>query len=302
MERLNQSLKNSELLKQNTSRIHYNAFTAIAVYFGLWLVGLGLGRLFAQLMFNVFALNANGNEPLALRKLIVCGTQILLFFVWVTFVEKQPIQSVGFRGKHPFRRYMTGFILGVGTISIVVFILLAAKMITMEYDTPTSNDVILHFAMIAVGWMIQSASEEIAIRGWLIPRLAKRCSPLISIFITALLFGVLHLFSAGVTVLSFLNLILSGVFFASYAIKDGNIWGVCGLHFAWNFALANIYGLPVSGFAENGIKLFRTQQIGSSIFTGGDFGPEGGLVTAIILLLAIAVLMMNWRKNEMTDH
>jgi membrane protease YdiL (CAAX protease family) len=119
-----------------------------------------------------------------------------------------------------------------------------------------------------------------------------------AIFIAAIIFGILHLFSVGVTALSFINLILSGIYFACYVIGDGNILGVCGLHFAWNFALGNIYGLPVSGFAENGEKIFQTQQIGSNIFTGGDFGPEGGLVTTIILLIAISALILKWRKDN----
>lgn len=119
-----------------------------------------------------------------------------------------------------------------------------------------------------------------------------------AISITAIIFGILHLFSAGVTVLSFINLILSGIFFAWYAIVDGNIWGACGLHFAWNFALGNVYGLPVSGFANNGVKIFKTQQVGSDIFTGGDFGPEGGLVTTLILLIAIALLILKLKKDS----
>jgi hypothetical protein len=73
---------------------------------------------------------------------------------------------------------------------------------------------------------------------------------------------------------------------------------VCGLHFAWNFALGNVYGLPVSGFANNGVKIFKTQQVGSDIFTGGDFGPEGGLVTTLILLIAIAILILKLKKDS----
>lgn len=157
---------------------------------------------------------------------------------------------------------------------------------------------IINLGIMALGWIVQSASEEIAIRGWLIPSLEKNSTPITAISITAIIFGILHLFSSGVTVLSFINLTLSGIFFAGYAILNGNIWGVCGLHFAWNFALGNIYGLPVSGFADNGEKIFQTQQIGPSLLTGGAFGPEGGLITTITLLIAIAAFILKWRKNQ----
>ena len=69
---------------------------------------------------------------------------------------------------------------------------------------------------------------------------------------------------------------MSGIFFAAYAI---------------------VYCFPVSGFYANGETIFQTQQIGSNLLTGGDFGPEGGLVTTIMLLMAIGVLMMKWNKN-----
>ncbi|WP_085832379.1 CPBP family intramembrane glutamic endopeptidase [Clostridium merdae] len=290
-------LKRSELFQQKASSIQLKIPLAIAVYFALWLIGFGIGRFFTYAIFNALALDTNTNETLAFKKLIVCGTQIALFFLWVKFVEKRPVNSIGFQAKNPFRHYITGFVLGFGTISIVTLILFATGMITIQYESQASSYVILKLAIMAFGWMIQSASEEIAIRGWMIPRLEQQSSPLTAVFITAILFGILHLFSAGVTALSFLNLILSGVFFAGYAIKDGNIWGVCGLHFAWNFALGNIYGLPVSGFADNGIRLFQTQQIGSVVYTGGDFGPEGGLITTIVLLLAIAILTIRRRKE-----
>lgn len=301
MRNINLYLKRSVLFQQQkTEKSKWNIPLIIAVYFILWLVGLGLGRLLAQVFFNAIGLtdNANGTLILAFRKLIVCGTQIIIFFSWVKFVEKRPASSVGFQAKNPFGCYITGFVIGLCTISMVTLTLVLTGMITFQFAELDYSYIIINLGIIAIGWIIQSASEEIAIRGWLIPSLEEKCTPVMAISITAIIFGILHLFSAGVTVLSFINLILSGIFFACYAIVNGNIWGVCGLHFAWNFALGNIYGLPVSGFAKNGEKIFKTQQVGSVIFTGGDFGPEGGLVTTIILLIAIAILILKLKKDS----
>ncbi len=298
---INQYLKESELfLQQKTSRMKLNIPLTIVVYFLLWLIGLGLGRLLTQAFFNVFGLIAdvNGTIMLALRKIMVCGTQIIIFFSWVKFVEKRPVNSIGFQTNNPFKLYITGFMIGLCTITTVTLTLLLTGAITLKYDPLDYSYIIINLGIMALGWIVQSASEEIAIRGWLIPSLEKNSTPIIAISITAIIFGILHLFSSGVTVLSFINLTLSGIFFAGYAILNGNIWGVCGLHFAWNFALGNIYGLPVSGFADNGEKIFQTQQIGSSLLTGGTFGPEGGLITTITLLIAIAGLILKWINNQ----
>ena len=99
----------------------------------------------------------------------------------------------------------------------------------------------------------------------------------------------MHLLNAGATVLSFLNLTLSGIFFALYAIKDGNIYGVCGLHMGWNFAQGNIYGTYISGEPSTN-AIFHCKEAGSRVLTGGTFGPEGGLVTSVFLLLGILLV------------
>ncbi|QHQ63400.1 CPBP family intramembrane metalloprotease [Anaerocolumna sedimenticola] len=301
MKVLNHYLKESLLfLQPKTSKVKLNIPLTIVVYFLLWLIGLGLGRLFVQAVFNVLGLmtNVNGTIMITLRKLIICGAQITIFFSWVKFVEKRPVNSIGLKANSPFKLYITGFMIGLCAITAITLTLHLTGMIKLKYYPLYYGYMIINLGSIALGWIVQSASEEIAIRGWLIPSLEKNCTPVMAISITAIIFGILHLFSSGVTVLSFINLILSGVFFAGYAILNGNIWGVCGLHFAWNFALGNIYGLPVSGFAANGEKIFQTQQIGSNLLTGGDFGPEGGLVTTVTLLIAIAVLILKWKKNN----
>lgn len=118
----NQYLKESTLfLQQKTSRMKLNIPLTIVVYFLLWLIGLGLGRLLAQAVFNVFGLIAdvNGTIMLALRKLMVCGTQITIFFLWVKFVEKRPVNSIGFQAISPFKLYITGFMIGLCTITTV---------------------------------------------------------------------------------------------------------------------------------------------------------------------------------------
>lgn len=301
MRNLNLQFKKSALFLQGEkSKIKLNIQLTIIVYFLLWIIGLALGRLLALSVLNIFesTSNVSDNTVIALRKLMVCGMQITVFFLWVKFVEKRPVNSIGFQAGKPLKSYIIGFIVGLCTTTVVVAILDFIGAVKLQYRQVEYDYMIINIGIIAFGWIVQSASEEIAIRGWLIPSLEKNCTPLMSIAITAIIFGILHLFSSGVTVLSFINLTLSGIFFASYAILNGNIWGVCGMHFAWNLALGNIYGLPVSGFADNGEKIFQTQQIGANLLTGGDFGPEGGLVTTITLLIAIVALILKLRKYD----
>jgi hypothetical protein len=57
------------------------------------------------------------------------------------------------------------------------------------------------------------------------------------------------------------------------------------LHFAWNFTQTTIYAFPTSGLAFEDRKLWVLEQTGPDWITGGAFGPEGGLLATLALLL-----------------
>ncbi|WP_172408337.1 type II CAAX endopeptidase family protein [Desulfosporosinus sp. FKA] len=298
MKEIDNKLKQNTIFTQSAiSKLKFNIFMIIITYFFLWLVGLFIGRLIGNFIINVLTTNLSFDKSLIflLKKLIVCGTQISFFFVWVRFVEKRPIKTIGFQSINPLKSYTIGFLLGFISISTITAILAFWGMVAIK--SFNVNFAPLLFGSIALGWIVQSASEEIAIRGWLIPLIGNRSTPIIAIVLTSMIFGILHLFSSGVTVLSFVNLVLSGVFFAGYAIYSNNIWGVCGLHFSWNLSLGNIYGFPVSGFSSYGETILTMKPVGSVFFTGGDFGPEGGFVTTVILLIGIVILSLKILKK-----
>ncbi len=131
MKDLNLQLRKSNLfLQAETSKVKLNIPVTILVYFLLWLIGLMLGRLLALSVLNILEFFGYLNESfmVALRKMIVCGTQITVFFLWVKFVEKRPVSSVGFQTGRPLKSYLIGFIFGLFTISAVTAILFITGM------------------------------------------------------------------------------------------------------------------------------------------------------------------------------
>ena len=109
----------------------------------------------------------------------------------------------------------------------------------------------------------------------------------------------MHLANAHVTFLSILSIILSGVFMALYMLKTDNLWGVAGLHGAWNFAQGNIYGLAVSG-KSTGFSFFRfaAKPEAADWISGGAFGTEGSLFASIVLLAGILYLAWQLKKEK----
>lgn len=298
-------LKESDLFKNVNGRRHYspNAMLCIIVFFCLWGGSLALGRFMAVPFIESLPKGAALWDSIALsmRKVLICGIQILVFFTWVRLAEKRKIMTMGFICKEKAKQYWGGFLLGFGSITLILFILAVLGAIKVHFNNLFPTEILICSLCIAVfGWAIQSASEEIAIRGWLIPALGRRCNPLAAVLLTGGVFGIIHLMGDGATVLSLINLTLSGYFFALYAISAGNIWGVCGLHFGWNLAQGNVYGLNVSGEQSVNSSLLTTNIIGDNFLTGGDFGPEGSLITTLFLACAIVLINLKmYRKHLM---
>lgn len=189
MKNLNLQLKKSALfLQAEQSKIKLNILLTIIVYFLLWLIGLALGRLLALSVFNIFKFTSNNNVNItvALRKWMVCGTQIAVFFLWLKFVEKRPVKSIGFQNRKPLKSYIIGFIVGLCTITAVVAVLVFTGSLKLQFHPLEGDYIVINIGIIALGWIVQSASEEIAIRGWLIPSLEKNCTPVLAILILIL--------------------------------------------------------------------------------------------------------------------
>ena len=89
--------------------------------------------------------------------------------------------------------------------------------------------------------------------------------------------------------MSTLNTALIGVPFAVAYLRTRSLWMPIGMHFIWNFLLGFLLGLPVSGLLVPASVL--TARVGGPVWmTGGEYGPEGGvLVTGAILLVTVYV-------------
>ena len=70
-------------------------------------------------------------------------------------------------------------------------------------------------------------------------------------------------------------------------LRTRTLWLATGAHVGWNFAMGSLLGLPVSGitFAQ-GDALLRSAESGPDVATGGPYGPEGGLVSLLAIVVA----------------
>ena len=227
----------------------------------------------------------------------------LLVFFRVKVIEKRSFSSIGFNKNNWLKKYSLGFLIGLAMMSIIVLILLPFGYITIEKNPiqPVGVSAIASVLVILFGWIIQGATEEIVTRGWLLNVLSTKYNIGVGLLISSTLFGLMHLTNPNVNYIDVINIILVGLFYGLYVIKTNDLWAVCGMHSAWNFAQGNIFGFKVSGLDVSVGSLIDLNLVGSDFVTGGIFGPEAGITATFILLASIGILLFIDKKRYFSN-
>ena len=134
-------------------------------------------------------------------------------------------------------------------------------------------------------FFLVAVSEEIFFRGILFRMINRRWNIWAALVISALIFGGLHIFNNNATLWSSIAIAIEAgsLLGAAYAYSK-NIWLPIGIHWIWNYTQGNILGFPVSG--EDNVTSIITPEIsGPQWLTGGSFGAEASVISAVIGLL-----------------
>jgi uncharacterized protein len=202
-----------------------------------------------------------------------------------------------------------GFGLGLGALLIgsVFLIELAAGWITISDTFYTANNeqsFMLKFIVFAILFVCVGFSEELMYRGYHLTNFAegfntKAISPKyslgIAVFLSSVLFGIFHLGSPDATLISIFIIFTIAILFGLAYVLTGRLAIPIGVHIAWNLFQGNVFGFPVSGttFSADTVTFFSIQQSGPDLWTGGAFGPEGGLLGLLVIIAGI-FFMVGW--------
>ena len=262
------------------------------------------GKLFSQFMQNTYFILFMG-----IGYWCIIGIYMLL----VRFRDGQSLATMGFpralpanayfeqttgRASSPWKIYLKGLLLGLILISSVYGLLLITGQITCEGFSLSAGSVPL-FLLYILMWIPQGATEEIMMRGYMLPRVAARFGVPFAVFFSSFCFSVMHGANAGFSILALLNLMLIAAFFAMVALRDGHIYRVCAMHTMWNLCQGNLFGLEVSGNAGDASILRSAHASGArDLLTGGAFGPEGGLCVTIVIVVAFVIFFFVGKNRQ----
>ncbi|MET8159867.1 type II CAAX endopeptidase family protein [Sphaerisporangium sp. NPDC005289] len=142
-----------------------------------------------------------------------------------------------------------------------------------------------------------AVTEEVMFRGVLFRIIEERLGTWGALVLTGLVFGLMHIINPHATLWGALAIgIEAGWMLAAAYAATRTLWLPIGLHFAWNYTEAGIFGTDVSG--KTGSEgLLDGLTSGPAALTGGDFGPEASLVTVAAGLLVTWLFIRLARKR-----
>lgn len=218
------------------------------------------------------------------------GQIVFVIAVWIAlkWIDQKRFKDIGL-GSFRFRDFSWGLLLGAVLMTLIFFILLVSGEVTLQNALSEPN--VSHFIWSGLLlFIIVGFAEELVFRGYFMTALGQMDRKWLTVLISALIFGLVHGSNPNVSLLGVTNVFIVGILFAVMFIKTGSLWMPIGFHVTWNYFQGNVFGFPVSGTEPHGI--YNIGEMGSALWTGGAFGPEGGLLAT--LLLGVGFLFVWW--------
>jgi len=142
-------------------------------------------------------------------------------------------------------------------------------------------------------FILAALAEEALFRGYPLQTLTRANLAWLGVFLTSVPFAAIHLKNPNVAAgFTFINTALAGVWLAVAYLRTRSLWFPLGVHWAWNWALGSLFGLPVSGISDLAPHpLLRGTDLGPAWLTGGSYGIEGGLACTITLVASTIFIL-----------
>jgi hypothetical protein len=222
---------------------------------------------------------------------------IAAFKLMTAVYERRPLGSMGL-ALHP--RWWRELGRGLAVGAAMLFLAVGTEWVCgFVHFTFTPHPMLRWGSFSFVLFAVAATNEEVVFRGYPFQRLVESITPVGAIAIMSALFGLAHLGNPHRTWISTLNTALVGITFCIAYLRTRSLWMPIGMHFVWNFLTGFFLGLPVSGIAISA-SVLTARVRGPGWLTGGDYGPEGGLLATGGIL--VATVYLSFTKSIYTSE
>jgi uncharacterized protein len=263
----------------------------LAAYFSLviliWIAtGVALSLWFAQT-----DLTDDQVGLLALNELALLVPAIIAPIVVARFIDHRPLTTFGISLQNCHRDLLSGLAISSAMTGLVFAGSHIFGFVHIGWtggQVPTST--LLATAAVLI---VAAAVEELMFRGLPLQILSEGIGKWPGILVISGLFGAVHLSNPNSNLLGTVNTILAGILLSLAYFKTRSLWLPYAIHLGWNAGIGFVLGMPLSGLDL--ASLWTAGVAGRDLILGGQYGPEGGLLTTFIF--GTAALFVN-REGE----
>lgn len=227
------------------------------------------------------------NEVLMLVSGLIAACMVLGF-------RKLPFSGLGLSLKGWGRSLLRGalFVVFLYVVGFGLSLLLGAVEVVGFLFSPISLLVsLLLYFFVAV-------TEEVIGRGFILGRMLDGgINKFVALFISAVLFSLMHLFNPNFAFVPFLNIMLAGCFLGASFIYTRNLCFPIALHWFWNWIQGSVLGYKVSGneFSNENLLILHFPE--ENLINGGTFGFEGSILCSLLLVLGTVIILRHYYKG-----
>ncbi len=243
-------------------------------------------------------------EDIVFRSMLLAAA-LIAGYICTRFLEGLPWRALGlWFHTHWFRDFLIGSAVGVLSLALATGIAtLGGGLRFTVSGRELLFQVMQTLVLSALIFIIAALAEEALLRGYPLQTMTRGGLFGAGAVITSVAFAAIHMgnpnFRLGIPVL---NLVIAGIWFAVAYWRTRSLWLPLGIHWAWNWALGSLFGLPVSGITEIAPHpLLHGFDLGPAWLTGGSYGVEGGIAGTIALIIS-TVFVWRTRWVNATDE
>ena len=243
-----------------------------------------------HLTFNAFFENI-------IFRIVFLGSALIAGWICNHWLEGLPWRALGLAFHSGWARdLLIGAIIGAASLTIAALVALAAGGLHFAFSGRAFLfSTLQSLSTTAVLFIVAALAEEATFRGYPLQTLTRAGLAWLGVLITSVPFALVHLQNPNVVAgFTFINTALAGFWLALAYLRTRSLWFPLGVHWAWNWALGSIFGLPVSGLKLSGHPVLEAYDRGPAWLTGGSYGIEGGLACTVALLISIFFI---WRTG-----
>jgi uncharacterized protein len=243
------------------------AFFVATVYVAVRLLTLALYSIFGVLVAGTIGLGATG---------------LLANLLTMKIFDRRPFTDIGLQtGRPSALNFVIGVLFGGGAAALMLLAPLLAgtgHLVLREHSSFAWPSLLFFLAAL---WFA-AAGEEMIFRGYAFQLLIEKMGPYATVLPVGVIFGLTHMSNPYSSPLAVFNTVLWGILLGYAFLRSHDLWLPLGLHFGWN-AILPLFGVNLSGLTiEVSRYSYRWDLL--PLWSGGDYGPEGGLLTTIFVV------------------